>query len=514
MPLLGLLVVIGLAGISHGLGFSPWATVTAAFIAAFHIVPVWFSEFPASETLSAVLLVGMLLVLVTAVVNHSTTAAAVAGSFGFLLAIARANALLLAPIVVLAGIAAITLMKEEEAKTTIRFTLAFFAASIVGFFYNIRVSSPYFVDYQLNLFFPEFVPRAVERLNNPFLSIVVGAILGAIVWGLIIVARRIATRPVFARRLSASVAIGLLVGLALFIGLRAASGNYASPEGQVLILGLLLLGLAVAGVVVGALSLHSSTPQRQVVFWIALVTAVGFVALQAIRLDGPGNDVAPYYLYWHRYYISEVFPAVVILALWSIESLAGVARRLARADNWRRHAPAAVAIVVIVLIGFEALGPNVKVASGTMFKGSYEKIAELDRLTSEPPDAPIVYIGSNEIPPGWFWLNTARLIALPLADTFGRDVVGNQGPREPDLDPNNGQLLGILVARKVDTVYVIADSQAVPDAAVIAEGGWHMEEVGTVDVTIERLQWEPGISASDQDYVFTTLVLHVFKMTR
>jgi hypothetical protein len=245
-----------------------------------------------------------------------------------------------------------------------------------------------------------------------------------------------------------------------------------------------------------------------------LATAVAFVALQATRLDGPGNDVAPYYLYWHRYYISEVFPVAVILALWSLESLAGAVARIFSVDRWRRYAPAAVALVVIVLVGLEALGPNVKVASGTMFRDSYEAIEELDRLTSEPPGAPIVYVGSNEIPPGWFWLNTARLIALPLADTFGRDVVGNQGPRQPDLEPNNGQLIGILVARNVDTVYVIADPQAAPDGAVLAEGGWDMEEVGMLEVTIERLQWEPGISASDQDYVFTTLVLHVFRMTR
>ncbi|GMR02962.1 MAG: hypothetical protein BMS9Abin20_1318 [Acidimicrobiia bacterium] len=514
MPLLGLLLVIGIAAISHRLGFPPWATVVAAFIASFHIVPVWFSEFPASEMLSAVLLTGMLVVLAAAITERSTAAAVAAGSFGFLLAIARANAMLLAPIVVLASITAIMLIDKEALKTTTRFIWAFFAASIVGFFYDITFNFPYFVEFQLGLFFPDSMIRAVARLRDPLVAIAVGIILGAAVWGLIVAARWISDRQNLARWLSTYLPLGLLAGVFVFIAVRALSGNYTSPGGKILILGPVLLVLAIAGVVMGAFARHRMPPERWVVYWIATVAAVAFAGLQAVRLGLPVNEAAPYFLYWQRYYVSEVFPIAVVLALWPLELLIAGAGRFVHAQRWRRLAPVAAAVFVMALVGVEALGPNVTVASGTMFKDSYETIAELDRLTSDPPNAPIIYIGSNNLPEGWFWVNTSRLIALPLAETFGRRLVANDEPREPDLQPTDIGLVDILTMLDTDTVYLITDLEAVPDGTVLAANGWEMSEAGAVNVTIERLPWERDKTASEQRYVSTTLELQVYKLTR
>ena len=117
----------------------------------------------------------------------------------------------------------------------------------------------------------------------------------------------------------------------------------------------------------------------------------------------------------------------------------------------------------MAVVAVDALGPNVRVASGTMFKDAYETIAELDELTSEPPDAPIIYIGSNDLPAGWFWLNTARLVGAPLQTSFGRTVVGNLGPREPDLEPTGEQLVDIVDGQGVDTVFVISDYEPIED---------------------------------------------------
>jgi hypothetical protein len=168
----------------------------------------------------------------------------------------------------------------------------------------------------------------------------------------------------------------------------------------------------------------------------------------------------------------------------------------------------------VLIIGVEALGPNLAVASGTMFDGSYEAIAQLDEMTSDPEDAPIVYIGSNEFPDGWFWLNTARLVALPLQETFGRQVVGNQGPREPDLRLTSEELTGLLGSFDVDRVYVVTDLQTVPDAGVLASRGWEMRWVGDVDITIERLPWVKDKNPSEQRYATTTLELQVYEMNR
>jgi hypothetical protein len=514
MPLLGLLLVVGIPAISHKLGFPPWTTVAAAFIAAFHIMPVWFSEFPASEMISAVLLTGMLLVLATAVADRSTVAAIVAGSFGFLLATARINATLLAPIVVLSCIAAVTLIDKDSVRTTTRFIWAFFTTSLLGFLYDITFSSPYFVEFQLRFFFPQSVTDAVARLRNPLVAIGVGVILGVALWGIMAVAQRNADRRNAGRWVSTYVPLSLLIGLFLFIAWRALSGSFAAPAGKVLILGPVLISFAIAGVLMGALRQHRMPPERRIVYLIATVAVIAFVALQSIRLGLPDHDVAPYFLYWHRYYVSEIFPIAVVLALWPLEMLMTRTWKVPRPDRWLRMAPVTVAIVFMALIGVEALGPNLAVASGSMFEDAYETIADLDRLTSDPADSPIVYLGSNGLPEGWIWGNTARLIALPLEETFGRLVVGNRGPREPDLQLSELQLVGILQSFGVDTVYLITDSQTVPDGALLAERGWTVSDIGVVKIPIYRLPWDRDKSASEQRYVSNDFYLHVSRVDR
>lgn len=514
MPVLGLLLVIGIAAISHKLDFPPWATVVAAFIAAFHIVPVWFSEFPASEMLFAVLLTGVLVILTFAVAERSTTAALMAGSFGFLLAVARANAMLLAPVIVLASIAAIVLTDKDSAKIVTRFIWSFFAASLVGFFYDITFNFPYFVESQLGLFFPESVTEAVARLQNPLIAIGAGIALGVIVASMIALAYGIANRQNLARRLSVLMPPILLAVLFVFIARRALTQSYVSPAGQILILGPVVIGLAIAGVIIGAFLLPRMSSERRITYWIATVTAIAFAGLQAVRLDLALNNVAPYFLYWQRYYMSEIFPVAVILLLWPLEILMTRSMGFVRSDRLRRLAPAAVAVLAMSVIGIEAVGPNLAVASGSMFRDSYETIAELDQLTSDPPDAPIIYIGSNDLPDGWFWPNTSRIVALPLADTFGRQVVGIQKPREQDLEPSEAELNRILDALGVDTVYLISDRESSPDEAVYTSTDWAVSQVGAVDVTIERLVWDSDTAVRDQRYVSTTLRLLVYRFVR
>jgi len=515
MPLLGLLLTIGVAAISHRMGFSPWITVTVAFIAAFHILPVWYSEFPASEMLSAVLLVGMLLVLVTAISDRSAVGAVSAGAFGFLLAIARANAVLLAPVVIMAAVAAIILLEKEDERTTTQFIGAFFVASVVGFFYDLTFNFPYFVDHQLGLFFPKQVLDFVGYLRNPLATILFAAISGAALWGLIVIARWISGHETLARWLSTATPLVLLGGLFLFIGRRALSGLYDSPGGKVLVLGSLLAILTIAGIVLGAIVFSPAHPERHVVYWIATVAVVAFTALQAVRVDLPNNDVAPYYLYWQRYYLSEIFPLALLLTLGPLEWISSSVAGLFSAESrWRKLAPIAVAVVVMVVVGVEAARPNVAVASGSMFSDAYETIEELDEMTSPPDDAQIIYIGSNVFPEGWFWLNTARLVALPLAETFGRDVVGNEGSREPDLQPTDEQLVELLDTIGEDPVFVITDAATIPDDEVLAAAGWEMNEVGRVDLKIDRLPWYPDTGLGDQRYVSTTLDLIVFEMNR
>lgn len=514
MPVLGLLLIVGIAAISDRLAFSPWITATVTFVSAFHILPVWYSELPASETLFAVLLVGMVLLLVTAVVEAATAGAVIAGGFGFLLAIGRANAVLLAPVVVAAAIISIVALDKRSARTTIGFIASFFVASSAGFFYDLTFNSPYFVDHQLGLFFPSSVLEAVALLSNPFVAVVVTATGGLFLWGLVHAARWIARRAAFARRLSTVLPLSLLAGLALFIGLRALSGDYASPGGKILVLGPLLFVLTIAGILLGAFDRSTDHPERRSVYWIATFVVIAFTALQAVRVDLPDNDVAPYFLYWQRYYLSEIFPLALLLSLLSLERLTDAVVRFVPGERVRRLAAVAVAVVMMAIVGIEAIAPNLAIASGSMFDTSYESIADLDRMTSEPEDALIIYLGSGDLPEGWFWPNTSRLVALPLSETFGRDVIGLRSPREPDLRLSGDELANLLDTKEPDRIYLITDYFEQPDTDALASRGWDAHLIGSVEVTIVRLPWDADTRAEDQRYVTTTLDLDVYEMNR
>ena len=59
-----------------------------------------------------------------------------------------------------------------------------------------------------------------------------------------------------------------------------------------------------------------------------------------------------------------------------------------------------------------------------LFGHSYAALQSLDRITRDPRDGPIVYSGSKSVPYRWFYPNTYRAFALPLEQSFDREVFG------------------------------------------------------------------------------------------
>lgn len=76
------------------------------------------------------------------------------------------------------------------------------------------------------------------------------------------------------------------------------------------------------------------------------------------------------------------------------------------------------------------------------------------------------------------------------------------------------QLGELLAEVDVDRVFVVTDAETVPDAGALATTGWDVVDVGSLELTIERLPWLPDTGPGDQRYVSTTLGLMVFEVTR
>src|SRR5262249_179602 len=130
-----------------------------------------------------------------------------------------------------------------------------------------------------------------------------------------------------------------------------------------------------------------------------------------------------YYLYFDRYLFSEVLPAALPLAAIGIQVALDGCRRFVSERAARIAVPVIIVVIVVALV--PQIHETQRVTKYRLLGHSYDALHRFDELTrSNGTPGPVVYSGARTKPRQWFYPNTYRAFALPLRQSFDRDVFG------------------------------------------------------------------------------------------
>ena len=418
MGFLGLAVMATVLATATRLGATAWARAAVAVAFAIGVVPVWYSNFPASETFYALLLSGMLLFLVGAVQDRHHASAALAGVLAFCLMLTRGNAVLVMALLAGFALLAAPFVQRHTMRIVVTFAGAASFGLFAGFVYNSRYNHPYFITFQMPQFFPDAVWQRFADLGGLRAAAWKGSIYAVVVVGVLWLAvtlnRRLAGTALAARLQVALLPVTLVVAVvALFWpldagGLREALETY---EGAMQVL--LVLGVVGAFVVFA----RRATEHVRVGVLFAALFALTYALVHAFRFDAPRT--APYYLYWDRYLWSEFLPMMLLLAALGVGLVEMAWRRLPRGRT-----PAGVALLAMATLGAATMWSAGALGREHRFMGdAYGQLAEVDALLG---DEPIVFRGrtrAEALSQPVLHPNTFRLFAQPLGETFGRQFL-------------------------------------------------------------------------------------------
>jgi hypothetical protein len=488
MGFLGLLVMAVALAIATRLGASRLALGVLAVVFAIGVVPVWFSNFPASETAYALLALGLVLFLVTAVqARHPGTAVVGGGVFGFFLMLMRGNAVLLFPVLLGVAVVVAPFVAREAYRVVLAFTASGMLGLYAGFVYDAHFNHPYFIDFQMPQFLPDGVWHRFADVGHLGPALWKGGVFAVAV--VLVLAVGVALNRALgpprdgrwirwarAAVLPAAFAVALLALVTPLDagGLREGLGHYDGAVQALIVVGFLGAFVAFAG--------RIEDHVRVGIVFLVLV-AVAFALLHAYRFDVPRS--AAYFLYWDRYLWSDFFPATMILGTVGI----GVIQA-----NWRRvrvgRALTSGLVVVVALVGLVSLWSAGTVSRQHRFLGdAYGDLSRLDDLTD---GLPVMYAGiqPTDVPAAIAFPNTFRMFAQPLTETFGRRVVGIDIPStDPDPRPTMGQVATRMRQEglsKVAFVEVVEPS-SLPSVTTTPDPALGMRTLGSVRIEIPML---------------------------
>lgn len=486
LPFLGLLVPVTAASIVIRLGFAPVVGVGVLVLGLADPVAVWFSRFPASETLYAVLLSGLVLFTTLAVRRHGFPEAVVAGVFAGLLMLTRGNAVLLFPLLLVAAALCAPLVPRPAFRVVLAVAVAGEACLYAAFIYDAVFQRAYFLDDQLTRFVPASVFGLFDSIDRPGPALAGGVALAVVTLGLAAALQAVNGRvgPPAPGRWQAAVLP--LVAVLFVLALATRPTSLVDGLGRwgivVAIAGAVGLGLAATSV---ARARMVERPDVLVAVVLCVLVAGTFSLFFVARLGAPRR--APYHLYWDRYLFSEVFPAFLVMAAWAIDA---ARRALARLPGGL--ATAGLAVVVAAGAG-QAWATGAEARQRDLFDDAYPQVVAFEALLPDP-DLPLVYSGLGGPELGsrqWFHTNTFRVFATPLVELYGRRLLnapasGLDGDPIVDardvaglLDP--GQRAYLLRARWAD---------GRPPSPGTAEG-LRSSDVGSFTFTVPVLDRQP-----------------------
>jgi hypothetical protein len=412
----------------------------------------------------------------------------------------RINAILLAPILVVALLASAAADDDVRYRIQRSMTVVALAVLAIAYAYDMRYAKPYMIRQLQGKLVPRFAFDAAERwkLFEVSLQLVLAvAVLFALVLGaahLVRVSRTLRIAP--PATAFWKWAVGVVVALAIV-------GWVVIPQGGVndalARWGPVLLLLAAAGIGLVVLRPGRYFDEASGLFVVLVVATYTLVFAGRLR-EARG---AIYYLYWDRYLFSEVLPLALLLAAIALHALIGWCVAATAARPALRVAAAVGLVVLSALAIFPAAlqTRDSGITRQALYGDAYDALSRLNRLSRADGPGPVVYSGSRPAPPEWFFPNTKAAFAQPLHESFNRILVGTGSFGTEFLDKERdpwsaramleaaGHRKGYLVSLRTD------DTPRYPDDAKTRYVGSVDYEVPVLRRSLDR--WSERFSTID-----------------
>ena len=505
IPFTGFLLIAVVARLLTRLKLNPWIVVGIAGALALNIHAIWYSYFPSSESLNApVFILWLSLFLSVLTAPRKLLPAALVMSFLVMLDLCLLRAsgsFLLVPLLLLVVFATILGAWRRWAPRMWAFFFATLAAAEVGIWYGVKFIHSYFVTTQVQQQLPA---RAYDLLHQLGLLSPNFQLVAALLFVLVLAAAGYywavrASRKQSERGLRASGVLALIaaIALALAVILEAAVG--ANIWFILLRMGLWLVVLAIAALVI-IWRRRDVGPQSALVF-LAAATVLLLIAFQTHRLGN--NRPHAFFLYWDRYLVSEVLPALVVLAAIGASLLLPIISAWWRRRNpevpggarLRSMAPALATVVAVILTALPSIPILTLEAEDTYMAGADTFTSKLMSFTK--PDDTLLWAGTSTArAPGFFFPNEWMAFAVPMTRSFGYSFVNvRQGHNDfrPDEVPSAGELAADVDKHGTVYVYEVQKASGEPLDQRLATSGLKIVQVGEATSDISLLQQRPQL---------------------
>jgi hypothetical protein len=418
----GLLLIAVITRLLRQLSVNRWGIVAVAGALAFNVHAIWYSSFPSSESLNAPLFTMWLSLLLTTIRMRKAQLPAVLGaSFLVMLNLCLlrgSGSFLLAPLVALGVASAIIGTWRRWSPRIWLYIISCIAAASVGVWYGVSAIPRYFVDMQVGYLLPSslFDIGKSSGLFSPS-PILLGALLALLALGVCgwWIASRVSRSGADSGGRSTRV-LALLAGGALAVGLAlecivGANIWFIFVRAGLWIAVIPIITMIAVGRrrIVGA-----DTP----VLFLAMATALMLIAFHTPRVGN--NRSHAFFIYWDRYLVSEVIPALVVISGVGVGILITWAATRTRQwrvmqAGWMTTALTAVTIAAITIPNAPSLS---LVMRDTYMSGAY---SFTQRLLSHVDDGDALLWGatSPDAAPGFFFPNTWMAFAVPMQRSFG-----------------------------------------------------------------------------------------------
>ncbi|GAA1728641.1 hypothetical protein [Microcella frigidaquae] len=425
----GLVLAIAIARTLHRMEVNRWLVLAVSGLVAVHVHAIWYSSFPSSETLNAPLFVIWVVTAYTAMRSERPLGPVLLNVLAMTaLGLLRGTGpLLLVPLVILAVCTIVVPDFRALRRSVWMLVAGNIVAAVLGFWYGITEIRRYYVETQLTNLLPDAVMSLVGgRLGLFDPTVTTAAVLIIVCGAAIAAAVVIARRPVVESRPTRVPGIlGIIVAAVLAAGVLATAVGGTALWNITLRLGVVLMVVGIAAIVLGSRA-RDDAPRAAVVLMLGATIAL-FYALQTVRL-GLLSDHS-FFLYWDRYAVSEILPALFLLLGIGLEL---TRRRAAASERVRARVPAGMltapallaigAVVMAIVVLPQQQNLRLMLADSYM-RGAYDLQVDLNEAV-EQEQVPVVWAAtSTATVPGFFFPNTWMAFARPMQISYGYEVL-------------------------------------------------------------------------------------------